>query len=169
MWERALPGDHLEDRRKKFMRWDYGLVEVFFARVDRQWSGSGFTIQVHRLAEAGGGPVPACLRDAYGDFRSSVPLGELTDSLAAAGLSLTEVESYSDREFSQFTSPSGRVAVYVLTDPRPDADYRIPRGGSGRSRWRPRRRERSAGGECRQVDLIRSHWSTPCLGADQGD
>ncbi|WP_052770253.1 hypothetical protein [Streptomyces sp. CNQ-509] len=129
VWEQALPGDRLEDRRKKFMRWDYGLVEVFFARVDRQWSGSGFTIQVHRLAEAGGGPVPACLRDAYGDFRSSVPLGELTDSLAAAGLSLTEVESYSDREFSQFTSPSGRVAVYVLTDPRPDADYRVPRGG----------------------------------------
>ncbi|WP_181785725.1 hypothetical protein [Streptomyces phytophilus] len=33
-WARALPGDFLEDKRKKFMRRDYGLVEVFFERVD---------------------------------------------------------------------------------------------------------------------------------------
>lgn len=127
-WERALPGDFLEDKRKKFMRRDYGLVEVFFVRVDQQWSCSGFTIQVHRLSDGGEGSVPAYLREKYGDFRSSVRIEELTASLEGADLPLTRMENYSGKEFSQFKSPSGRVAVYVLTDPLPDSAHRISRG-----------------------------------------
>ncbi|AUH43303.1 hypothetical protein [Streptomyces sp. CMB-StM0423] len=86
-------------------------------------------LPVHPAHSLTPGKEPACLRDAYGDFRSSAPIGEPTASLKAAGLQLTEVASYSDKEFSRLTSPSGRVAVYVPTDPQPDSDHRIPRGG----------------------------------------
>lgn len=103
--ERALGDDFVDDVRKKRMRRDYGLVELYFHGVDGEWTCSGSTIQVHRLAETGADAVPATITGRYGEFRPVVRFAELADALRARADGRTPVRDALTDEFGHFHLP----------------------------------------------------------------
>jgi hypothetical protein len=95
----VLGTDFLDDVRKKRMRRDYGLIELYFHREGYVWRCAGITLQVHRLAGATD-LVPAPLAERYGAFRPLVPFAEVSAEVRARGRELVR-ESLAD-DFGHF-------------------------------------------------------------------
>jgi hypothetical protein len=83
--ERALGRQFVDDARRHWMRRDYGLVELYFNRVEKNWICFGFTVQVHRMSDVGVEIVPSVLVDRYGAFATSLEIEVLVDAVSAEG------------------------------------------------------------------------------------
>ncbi|MER7165694.1 hypothetical protein ABT336_06375 [Micromonospora sp. NPDC000207] len=83
--QEVLGSGFIDDRRKRWMRRDFGLVEFHFNRVGPTWTCFGSTIQVHRLKEAGGSITPRSLIKLYGELSSTLDHATLTDAFQARG------------------------------------------------------------------------------------
>ena len=81
--ERALGRQFVDDARRHWMRRDYGLVELYFNRIEKNWICFGLTIQVHRISELGIDIIPSVLVDRYGTFATSLGVDVLVDAVSA--------------------------------------------------------------------------------------
>lgn len=97
---------------------DYGLAEFHWDRAfaDRPWSGSHFTLQVHRLAYRDRTLVNDELRARYGRFTPRLRFEKLQRLLTRRGVPLLEVpESPGNAPyFRTFWQPGSHAAVSVI-------------------------------------------------------
>ncbi|MCF2529829.1 hypothetical protein [Yinghuangia soli] len=94
----AVLGDsYLDDRSRRRLRRDYGLVEFFFEfEPATDWRCRGFSVQVHRLDHGDESIVPEAVREAYGELHDRVGEQRLADALRAAGAEIVPYEERSD-------------------------------------------------------------------------
>ncbi|WP_410610380.1 hypothetical protein [Amycolatopsis sp. lyj-109] len=113
-----LFGDHYGDNRsRRFLGRDHGLVEFFWERAGGRWAGTHFSVQAHRLRSGGPETVNRVIRDRYGVFPGPVTFDEVAALLAARDVPLVEVP-YPD-EIRTYWQPAARIMVYVVAG----ADY----------------------------------------------
>jgi hypothetical protein len=84
--EQALGPGYLDDwdKKRRYLRRDYGLLEFHFTRADG-WTCRTLGLQVHRLAADAAGLVPAAIERAYGPFPRRVRLDDLRETIEAGG------------------------------------------------------------------------------------
>ncbi|HEV2635377.1 MAG TPA: hypothetical protein VGX23_09545 [Actinocrinis sp.] len=107
-WAAALGPRFADDRVKKRLRRDYGLIEVNFFRVDGVWGCFSVSVQAHRLGWGEEAAVPEPLVAAYGPFPARVAAADLLAELEAAGSPAARVPG---REI--FHVPSSNVHLYL--------------------------------------------------------
>jgi hypothetical protein len=112
--ESAWGSGFMEDvhKRRKMKRWDYGLAEFSFSR-DPGWVCTGFTIQLHRLADHGNSIVPTTVSSIYGEFPKTVSLTTLTDELQRIGANLHEKETPGGG-YDTYAIPEANSHLYVV-------------------------------------------------------
>ena len=101
--EVALGGSFVDDmdRRRRYLRRDYGLIELNFVR-DADWVASNAIVQVHRLVQSA--PVPARLLEIYGPFPSRIWFSELLGRIEDRGRRLNLASMASDRPYERYVS-----------------------------------------------------------------
>ena len=110
----VLGSEFGENRRRNAMWRDYGLVEFVWERTDgnQPWRGTGFSVQVHRLASIGPEVANAVVTAFYGRLPSTVSLIEVRGCLSALDIALVEVPA-SSAEYREFWQPDSLVSVLV--------------------------------------------------------
>ncbi|MFD0689529.1 hypothetical protein [Actinomadura fibrosa] len=91
---RVLGPDFGENRRDDVMWRDYGLVEFFWERRSRHapWTGTHFSVQVHRLDRADPGLVEEAIEKRYGVLTGArLRFDDLRASVDGRGGALREV------------------------------------------------------------------------------
>lgn len=114
-WQNVLGSDYVDDIQRRYLRRDYGLIELAFARVESRWTCYSITVQAHRLSTAGSRVVPEALRQRYGDFVHPLPVSHFRDLLSKQECECEELERMpDDDQFHRFWSPHSRVIVHSL-------------------------------------------------------
>lgn len=115
--EQALGPGYIDDRQKKVLRRDYGLVEVHFDRSGESWLCFGLTIQVHRLAYQLPTNVPLPLSQAYGDFDSYLAFEELKQATVRRGATWLAADKPPSGEFLSFRLSIAPNVVQIVSNP----------------------------------------------------
>ncbi|MFG3146053.1 hypothetical protein [Streptomyces sp. NPDC048243] len=115
----VLGPDFAENISGNLSMWrDYGLAEFFWGRASSAlpWSGSHFSLQVHRLAYRAPGVVNEAIRARYGRFTPRLRFEKLRRLLEHRGVPLLEVPELPANSpyFRTYWQPSSRVAVSVI-------------------------------------------------------
>ncbi|WP_052851255.1 hypothetical protein [Streptomyces avicenniae] len=111
-WTGELSEGFLDDRQKKRLRCDYGLIEVGFSREQQQWKCFGVSVQVHRLA-SGDGLIPQRLQEDHGPFRSHVPFDELSADIGARNVPLEELSGPGLSGYTAYKTTVGSTTIYI--------------------------------------------------------
>ncbi|MBE1496723.1 hypothetical protein H4696_003823 [Amycolatopsis lexingtonensis] len=110
-----LGDDFAENRSKKSMWRDHGLVEFFWERVEGRWAGTHFSVQAHRLRYPEAGLVNRVVRDRYGDFPGLVTFDEVGALLADRGVPLREVPYPAEAgELRAYWQPDAQIVISVV-------------------------------------------------------
>jgi hypothetical protein len=111
---RALGEGFVEDRDRRQLRRDYGLVEFFWHRRSGadDWEPAGFTVQAHRLTSADQPDLVAGeLVRRYGEFDRRLPFAVLDGELRRLGYELTEVSG--DGDYRRYWLAESRALLIV--------------------------------------------------------
>ncbi|MBB5122100.1 hypothetical protein AF335_08650 [Streptomyces eurocidicus] len=116
--DEALGREFAENSPGEYQMWrDYGMVEFFWSRAsaDLPWAGHHFTLQVHRLARAGGKTVDQSIRDRYGRFDRRLRFEKLRRLLARRGAPLLEIpDPANSPNYRTYWQPDSLVSLSVI-------------------------------------------------------
>jgi hypothetical protein len=109
--EQVLGSEYVDDihSRRKFLRRDYGLLELTFTGVS--WVCTALCLQAHRLAGDQAVTVPAALLSKFGSPPRSIEFDEFWNRLAASEVVLAEV----GREEEHVRYMTGEMKCEVVT------------------------------------------------------
>jgi hypothetical protein len=120
-WQQVLGEDFIDDRAKKRLRRDYGLVELGFARVDGGWRCGTVSMQVHRLSrDPKIGPVS--VRAEYGDFPTSIAVDDLHAAVGRRGHPPTLIDDADRSEYTRYVVPASKVLILAVSWDRATED-----------------------------------------------
>ncbi|MEV5338570.1 hypothetical protein AB0K93_08790 [Streptomyces sp. NPDC052676] len=97
------------------MRRDYGLVELSFLRLSREWLCTEISIQVHRLSSNPDPVIPDAIEDLFGEFESRVCLNSLSGLMAREGVHLASIEDQSRDWYSRFAAEESSAIIHVVS------------------------------------------------------
>ncbi|MDX3193668.1 hypothetical protein PV458_35145 [Streptomyces sp. MN03-5084-2B] len=111
-----LLGDHYGDNRsRRFLGRDHGLVEFFWERADGRWTGTHFSVQAHRLRSGDPETVNRVIRDRYGDFPGPVTFDEVGTLLTERGVPLRQVPYPAEAgELRAYWQPDAGIVISVV-------------------------------------------------------
>ncbi|WP_308312632.1 hypothetical protein [Streptomyces sp. ISL-11] len=115
----ALGPDFAENSFHDSSMWrDYGMAEFFWHResAEHPWTGTHFSLQVHRLADCGGKVVNGTIRDRYGRFDRRLRFEKLRRLLERRGTRLVEVPELDVQSpcYRTYWQPDSLVSVTVI-------------------------------------------------------
>ncbi|MEV0584414.1 hypothetical protein [Nonomuraea sp. NPDC050310] len=104
-----------ENRARRRMWRDYGLIEFFWERHigAPTWWGVHFTVQFHRLRSAGVGIAADPIRIEYGPLQPALPLESLRAALAELGVGLVE-RPRAQADVREFLQPGSGAQIVVV-------------------------------------------------------
>lgn len=110
-----LGDDYGENRSKRGLWRDHGLVEFFWERNEGRWEGTHFSVQAHRLRYAEPELVNRVIRDRYGAFPGPVTFDEVSTLLVERGVPLLEVPYPAEAgELRACWQPDAHIVVSVV-------------------------------------------------------